>query len=194
MSVEHLLLVNADHPIGRKRNLDLIVVDPDFPDILLERKAAEALQCLLRHISAGKEIVPVSGYRSNREQRELYRESLKENGAEFTRKYVALPGCSEHETGLAIDLGIRKEEIDFIRPDFPYEGIAAVFRIAAPDYGFIERYPREKEGVTGISHEPWHFRYVGCPHARLITARRLALEEYVEELKQDAGNEKLCWN
>ena len=59
------------------------------------------------------------------------------------------------------------EHIDFIRPDFPDDGVCGAFRRAAARYGFLERYTREKEALTGIAEEPWHFRYVGVPHARL---------------------------
>ena len=85
---------------------------------------------------------------------------MRESGRKFTETYVAVPGHSEHETGLAIDLGLKQDVIDFIRPEFPYEGICQRFRQLAPKYGFIERYPKGKEEVTGIGQEPWHFRYV----------------------------------
>ena len=74
--------------------------------------------------------------------------------------------------------------MDFIRPAFPYDGIAGAFRAAAPRCGFIERYPRGKEAVTGIAHEPWHFRYVGCPHAGIMAAHGFTLEEYIAFLWQ----------
>ena len=91
---------------------------------------------------------------------------------------MALPGCSEHETGLAIDLGKRAAQIDFIRPDFPDHSACGAFRRLAAEYGFIQRYRREKESLTGIAEEPWHFRYVGVPHARLMEDNGLCLEEY----------------
>lgn len=72
-------------------------------------------------------------------------------------------GCSEHETGLAIDLALAGEEPDFIRPPFPDRGICRRFRQRCADFGFVLRYPAGKETVTGIAHEPWHFRYVGVP-------------------------------
>ena len=106
----------------------------------------------------------------------------------FRSTYVALPGHSEHESGLAVDLGLKKDVIDFIRPDFPYDGICGVFRELAPDYGFIERYPRGKEAVTGIGHEPWHFRYIGTPHARILTESGLVLEEYAAQFSAEEGN------
>lgn len=113
------------------------------------------------------------------EQEKLYQNALTESGPQFTEQYVALPGHSEHQTGLAIDLGLRQPEIDLIRPAFPYEGICQKFRELAPLYGFVERYPENKEAVTGIAHEPWHFRYVGCPHAQCMTGLGLTLEEYL---------------
>ena len=133
-------------------------------------------------------IALVSGYRSEREQTDIYESSLKENGAEFTAKFVALPNHSEHQTGLAIDLGLEKENIDFICPDFPYEGICEKFRAAAPQYGFIERYQMGKENITKIAPEPWHFRYVGFPHSAIISENNFAYEEYIEYLKQFSAN------
>lgn len=108
-------------------------------------------------------ITAVSGWRSQEEQREIYLQSLLENGEEFTNQFVASPGHSEHQTGLAIDLGLKQPDIDFLRPYFPYKGICQTFRELSTDYGFIERYQAGKEAITGIAHEPWHFRYVGVP-------------------------------
>ena len=179
-----LILVNAEHPLQEADARGLASVDMRFPDILINRSAANVLQLILWKISAGSSIVPVSGYRSAEEQKTIYADSLRDNGESFTQKYVALPNHSEHQTGLAIDLGLDKEEIDFIRPDFPYEGICDSFRKLAPDYGFIQRYPEGKEKITGISHEPWHFRYVGVPHAEIMAQKGLALEEHIAFLKE----------
>ena len=186
-----LLLVNAKYPYRNDNTGGQIAVDPRFPDILLKRDAANVLQLILENISAGSAIVPVSGYRSLQEQQAIYRNSLQENGEEFTRKYVALPNHSEHQTGLAIDLGLNKADIDFICPDFPYEGICDTFRRAAPDYGFIQRYAEDKEEITGISHEPWHFRYVGYPHSKIIAQQGFSLEEYTEYIKNFRVNCRL---
>lgn len=178
-----LLLVNADHPYRERDVEGQIPVNSRFPNIMLKKNAANILQLILEKIGAKAQIVPVSGYRSREEQADIYRDSLMENGEEFTRKYVAMPRHSEHETGQAIDLGLNKKHIDFICPDFPYEGICDEFRMAAPYYGFIQRYTKEKEKITGISHEPWHFRYVGYPHSKIITELKLSLEEYMEFIK-----------
>ncbi len=181
MTKKYLTLVNIEHPIlHQAERKDLVSVSEDRPGILLERTAAEALRELIRDIGGRERIVPVSGWRSREEQEKIWAETVEEKGLAFAKKYVALPGCSEHETGLAIDLAENAPDIDFICPEFPRTGICQKFREAAPYYGFIERYTKEKESVTGISEEPWHFRYVGTPHSVRITEQGLALEEYVE--------------
>lgn len=185
-----LVLVNAEHPIRRRERPVLAPAAPGS-DVLLDTRAAAMLTGLISRLGAAGEIVPVSGWRSMREQREIWDVSMAENGTEFTRKYVALPGCSEHQTGLAIDLALRSDNIDFIRPDFPYDGICGRFRALAADYGFIERYQAGKEHITGIAAEPWHFRYVGRPHARLMSDNGLCLEEYVELLRSYPYPERL---
>ena len=190
----NLLLVNASHPLMSDSSDDLIPADPRFPDIRLKRGAANVLQMILEKVSAGSAIVPVSGYRSREEQTSIFEKSLIENGEEFTRKYVALPGCSEHETGLAIDLALNGPNIDFIRPNFPYDGICGAFRHIAPEHGFIERYPAGKEDITGISHEPWHFRYVGCPHSEIMSERGLTLEEYTDFIRRFNTGKRLVYN
>ncbi len=180
----NLLLVNKNYSLKNPKVEGLIAVDKKFPDILMKSEAVDMLQQTLNKIGSGNKIVPVSGYRSLEEQTMIYRDSLRDNGEEFTKKFVALPNESEHQTGLAIDLALNKEDIDFICPDFPYEGICQQFRETAPDFGFILRYIKEKQGITGISHEPWHFRYVGYPHSKIITQKQIAFEEYIEFIKQ----------
>lgn len=177
-----LILVNAQHPLsGYAWTPELVPVHSPASPVLLEREAAFHLDRLMEELDGWRSITPVSGWRSGEEQRRIYADSLRDNGAAFTRRYVALPGRSEHQTGLAIDLGLTGPDLDFIRPDFPYTGICQEFRRRAADHGFIERYPAGREAVTGIAHEPWHFRYVGAPHARAMADGGLTLEEYLEE-------------
>lgn len=171
-----LILVNARHACPEEVP-DLVAVG-DSP-VLLEREAALALEALMAELNGWRFIVPVSGWRSFEEQETIYQSSLAERGRSFTQKYVAFPGHSEHQTGLAIDLGLRGPEIDFIRPNFPYTGICQTFREQAADFGFVERYPAGKETVASIAHEPWHFHYVGPAHARELVCQGLVLEEYL---------------
>ena len=182
-----LILVNSKNPCREdKGELSLIAVDEKNPSALMERQSAQLLYRLIEEADIREQIVAVSGWRSKAEQTQLYEDSTTENGRAFTKKYVALPGCSEHQTGLAIDLAANKPDIDFIRPEFPYNGVFRTFREKAPTFGFIERYPEGKQSITGIAWEPWHFRYVGFPHSEIMLKEQLTLEEYHLFLKTAA--------
>lgn len=191
----NLILVNADYPIlNSKKNPEeekLLPVNKAYSEIVMKERAAVLLECILKDLGAEEQIVPVSAYRSVWEQERIYKDSFRENGAEFTAKYVAKPWCSEHQTGLAIDLGLKQETIDFICPKFPYEGICQLFREKAPEYGFIQRYRQGKENITGIGAEPWHFRYVGKPHAKIMKENGWVLEEYISFLRKFHQKEPL---
>lgn len=185
--IGNLVLVNKKNPINKPESLtirNLETVTSDYQKILLDKTAAIMLRKLIQACDGENEIVPVSGFRPLSEQIAIYNDSLNENGEDFTNKYVALPNHSEHQTGLAIDVAKNVPDIDFICPSFPYEGICQDFRDKAAQYGFIQRYPKGKEAITGISHEPWHFRYVGNPHSQIISDNNFTLEEYIEYLKQ----------
>ena len=174
-----LVLVNAQHPLQCAAAERLQVIRRAGPRLLLQPAAAAALRLLLERVGAGERILPVSAYRTQREQEALYQTSLRENGPEYTQKFVALPGCSEHQTGLALDMALLSGPVDPICPAFPNHGVCAAFRRAAADFGFVERYPKGKEHITGIAYEPWYFRYVGRPHAWIMQERGLVLEEYL---------------
>ena len=177
---------------GKWPDEGIVPVDETCPEIGLDSQAARIYRKALEELGCVGGVVPVSGYRTRAEQEAIYRDSLEENGAEFTKKYVALPDCSEHQTGLAIDLGEGGIPLDFIRPSFPDSGACGRFKRAAARYGFILRYPAGKESVTGIAHEPWHFRYVGYPHSRIMEEREMVLEEYLEYLAKQA-KDWLVW-
>lgn len=183
IGIGNLILINPDNLLKTIRT-DLVSFNDDYKKIKLEENTNEQLRLALKEINAGSKIVPVSGYRTVDEQVEIYESSLKDNGEEFTRKFVALPNASEHQTGLAIDLALNEGNIDFICPSFPYHGICQEFRRIAPKFGFIERYKDEKKSITKISKEEWHFRYVGYPHSRIIEDKGFCLEEYIDYLKQ----------
>lgn len=179
-----LILVNRAHPYRAPAYTDLVAVAKSGAPVQMQRRAGRMLSLLLQRIGGAEQIVPVSGWRSAAEQQAIWDDAMQKHGAAFTNTYVAAPGCSEHQTGLAIDLGLKQEKIDFLRPAFPYAGICQTFRTLAPQYGFIERYPAGKEQITGIGHEPWHFRYIGVPHAAILNKEGLALEEYMDFLRQ----------
>lgn len=180
-----LILVNARYPVMAANPAGKVISLKDS-GVSMERRAASVLLYIMKSIGGEGAIEPVSGYRTEGEQRQIYKDSEADRGEVFTRKYVALPNHSEHQTGLAIDLGLSRENIDFICPDFPYEGICQRFREEAAKYGYIQRYKEEKEEITGISHEPWHFRYVGYPHSEIMEKKGMCLEEYIQYVRQFA--------
>lgn len=187
----NLILVNPNYLLQEEITFnELEVFNEDYREIKLQKVANKFLQFILREMKVEERIVPVSGYRTLEEQEKIFADSLKEKGETFTRKYVALPNASEHQTGLAIDLGLNEGEIDFIRPSFPHTGICNEFREYAKKYGFIERYKEDKKNLTHISAEEWHFRYVGYPHSEIIEKNNFCLEEYIDYLKQYRYGEK----
>lgn len=179
-----LILVNGLCPLQVEETPPCVPILDEFPSVLLHIKASACLRQILKIIDAEDSIVPVSGYRPLAEQQEIYRDSLAENGTDFTERFVAKPGCSEHQSGLAIDLGKKADHIDFIRPDFPDQGVCRDFRRLASKYGFVQRYTQDKEAITHIACEPWHFRYVGYPHSEIMEELGLCLEEYIEYVKE----------
>ena len=100
-----LVLVNRQHPLAEEPRQLLTAADERYPNILLERQAARLLAACIQAAGGAREIVPVSGWRSQAEQQAIWEDTLQRRGEAFTRQYVAVPGCSEHQTGLAIDLG-----------------------------------------------------------------------------------------
>lgn len=184
-----LILVTPDFPLREaiersdmKSVLGAGFTQAKMPDILLRQQAVRALQALLSDIGCKEEITAVSGFRTQKEQEEIWEDSMAENGEDFTRKFVAVPGHSEHQSGYAIDLGENVQDIDFICPRFPHQGIFGKFRERMAYFGFVERYMAGKEEITGIGAEPWHFRYVGYPHSVIMAERNMVLEEYIEFL------------
>ena len=120
-------------------------------------------------------------YRSISTQEKIYNHYLELNGQEYCDNYVAVPGYSEHHTGLAIDIMLKVND-GFLREDmdqFEYINVFEEIHKHLYKYGFILRYPKGKENITGYNYEPWHFRYVGKLPAKIIYENNLCLEEYL---------------
>ncbi len=122
-----------------------------------------------------------SGHRTVAEQQQVWDYYLELNGEEYCNNYVARPGYSEHNTGLACDLSFYTDAGEAVSVS-NYEFGWWLAENCAKE-GFILRYAADKVDITGISNEPWHFRYVGVPHAYVCTAKNWCLEEYVENVK-----------
>lgn len=124
-------------------------------------------------------IVIDSAYRSY-EYQNIILDTFIEKMGDLAYTRVALPGTSEHQTGLAIDISIIREEKYVTELSNKIEEMNWLFN-NAHRYGFILRYPQDKESITGYKYEPWHFRYVGIKIATLIYTNNITLEEYCKQ-------------
>lgn len=134
-------------------------------------------------------IYPVvgEGYRTHEKQQEIMEDKIRayenegyseKKAEEMAREWVAVPGTSEHELGLAVDINADKEKSDNQEVyDWLYRN--------AYKYGFILRYPIGKTKITGIDYEPWHYRYVGTEYSEEIMNSGLCLEEWLEKNQQN---------
>lgn len=127
---------------------------------------------------AGLNIIYRSGFRSYAEQTQLYNGYVQRDGKKAADKYSAAPGTSEHQTGLAFDVGTNPSNSDF-KTSFGKTAEGKWLAKNAYKYGFILRYPKGKENITGYQYEPWHFRYVGKKDAKAIHDKNTTLEEYL---------------
>ncbi|WP_341201709.1 Ig-like domain-containing protein [Planomicrobium okeanokoites] len=128
---------------------------------------------------AGHELSIISSYRSYSYQKDLYNRYVATHGEEQAKRFAALPGHSEHQTGLAFDLGGTESEGDWLSGSFGDTPAGKWLASNAHDYGFIVRYLKGKEAITGYIYEPWHFRYLGVENATAVYNSGLTLEEYL---------------
>ncbi len=187
---DYFVLVNEDNrlPNGFEKTVELIPTENIAGNqFKIEKKTYDGFCALQEDVlnNNGIQTVLLGSYRTIQQQEEIFEKNLNEFGLEYTRKYVAKPGCSEHHTGLAIDVGIllngklyrKKEEL------LSVEHLFKIIHKKLPKYGFILRYPKEKESITKISYEPWHYRYVDSPQiAQKITDEGICFEEYCQML------------
>jgi D-alanyl-D-alanine carboxypeptidase len=188
-----LILVNNNIPFHFNNQKDLVSVYDNKnssykvkdKNVLLKQNILKPLNTMMSHYinkTDNKDIIIVSGYRTAAYQQMLFDKKKSEIGEKETKKLVALPGSSEHHTGLAFDLGALSNS--GVMGDFDGTGKQAWFIENAYQYGFIVRYQTEKETITGFVNEPWHLRYVGIPHAQIMKGKNMCLEEYIDYLKQ----------
>jgi len=179
----YLKLVNRERAITTPVNsAHLTTVWPDLPArtsyVELHQTAFQALQDLFA--AAGRaninSLFVASGFRGTEEQRTIY-----QNAADPA--FVLPPGHSEHQLGLAADILTSANNFSSMvgSPE------AAWLAEHAPAFGLILRYPADKQDITGVAYEPWHFRYVGRIHAWYMGERDFVLEEYIEYLQAQGG-------
>ena len=153
-------------------------------DMQLRHDAAEALGRMFEAASeAGFTLYVKSAYRSYQTQNTMYQNRLERYGRDDS--VVAYPGSSEHQTGLAADiLNFEWMQQDGMRPEFAQTPEAKWMLENCARFGFILRYMEDKRDITGIIHEPWHFRFVGEEVAAYIMGKHLSLEEFTMEYQQ----------
>lgn len=192
---KQLMLVNKKNLLPEEYVPELLVdiaksVSATKSEIFLQQPAAENYIKMIEAMKAdGISLAAVSGYRTYQYQRTLYI-----NKTNYYKKYyndeearikagtvVAPPGASEHQTGLAIDVSV--SSIGYAL-DGRFQDTKAYKWLTdnSYKYGFIVRYPEDKQDITDIIFEPWHLRYVGAPFAEDIYTKGVCLEEYIENV------------
>jgi D-alanyl-D-alanine carboxypeptidase len=205
---DSLMLVNKNHALNAAfMPTDLDEVMPlafAYPegfgvsrsDIQLQPPVIRALAALIEALDGqGRaDILVISGYRDFYAQVELQERRtvrVTDNGVELTD--VALPGQSEHQLGLAVDM---QTQLDARSKEFFHQTQPGMWiGTYGHHFGFVMRYPKKDEETTGIMFEPWHYRYVGFPHAAVMKQKDLCLEDYLEFLREaktvDVQHDKL---
>lgn len=185
--IDYLVLVNKQNklPNDWEEKVELKETkDVRGDKIFVEKQALSAFQKLRSDLlKEGIDIELDSTYRSVAGQIEIWDEFTEKYGDDYVKKYVAVPGYSEHHTGLAIDVCLIKDGVIIDENDdmIAEREIFARVHEKLAKYGFILRYLEGKDGITGYSYEPWHFRYVGnVDIAKEIFEKGLTLEEYLE--------------
>jgi D-alanyl-D-alanine carboxypeptidase len=150
----------------------------DIEKRYMRKEAADALEELFKAAKEnGYDLFAVSGYRSYKRQEEILNNAIQADGEEKAKSSVAIPGQSDHQTGLAMDISSPSlgYGLDQSFGDTPEGKWVAEH---AQEFGFVIRYPKGKEDITGIIYEPWHLRYVGKTVAEEVAKNGLTLEEY----------------
>ncbi len=181
-----LTLVNGEHPMPEDWQQEIVELENGqsidsraYPDLqeMMDDARAEGLAPFI-----------CSSWRSPETQKRLFKEEVakyvkqgySKSEAEIqAARWVAVPGTSEHELGLALDIvSVDNQRLEEEQEDTPMQRWLMAH---CHEYGFILRYPKDKEDITGISYEPWHYRYVGRENAEAIRDSGLCLEEYVSQ-------------
>lgn len=183
--MKYTKLVNFKNPYSWKEEKRQVLVsyqDIDGNEIWIEEKTLQSFLLLQSFLKEkGMDIGITSAYRSVEEQEILFQKRMEEVGLEETKKYVASPFYSEHHTGLALDIAVKIEDVYLEEANEQTIPLLEEIHSYLSSFGFILRYPKEKESITGFSYEPWHIRYVGNIPAMMMEKYHLCLEEYVED-------------
>ena len=191
--IDYMVLVNQSSPLpdGWEEALETTTVTNSVGDeVYVENKAYEAYCALKEAVEKDLEgyekgevrLELDSAYRSVAAQQKIVDEFTEKYGEEYVKEYVAVPGYSEHHTGLALDLYFTIDGKDVYENEdlVQYPEIWEVIHARLPEFGFILRFTKEGEAITGYAYEPWHIRYLDNPEiAKEITDKGITLEEYL---------------
>lgn len=182
--MNYLILVNKKNKFSKDYvpdNLKLVENrKADKPDLilLLEQTVAEKFSEMAEYATNfGYDIICDSAYRSYEYQEKLYEELIK---SKKDVSYLAEAGESEHQTGLSVDIAAYQNGKYVDKPEKLEKEYAWLYKNCYK-FGFILRYPKNKEHITGYPYEPWHYRYVGVYAATKIMSEGITLEEYLEK-------------
>lgn len=187
-SMWSLILTNETHPVPDNYEIQLKEL-PGTEKMVDERIYDPLMQMLDAAAQQGMPLTVCSAYRTQEKQTELFQQEMQgymdqgddeETAYAKAKQSVSVPEAGEHRLGLAVD--IYSEAHPVLDEAFGDTQEGLWLRANAPQYGFILRYDRGKEPSTGITYEPWHFRYVGVDAAKYMTEQNLSMEElYVKE-------------
>ena len=179
---DYLVLVNKNN------KLDSLFIPNDLEEINLkfankDKKLRGDARIAFEKLSndaykKGLKIIVVSAFRAYSYQKNLYNKYVIENGLDYADRCSARAGHSEHQTGLAIDIMGSNNDYNKFHESKEFNWMIN----NAHKYGFILRYPKGKEHITGFKYEPWHYRYVGIEAASIIHEKKITLEEYIKTL------------
>lgn len=171
------MLVNKHRKLTEKfKPKDLVKINSKYAsdnDMKASKIAIDAFEKMAKDAEKeGLGLVINSGYRSYQDQVDICNSYKELYGENYVQKYVAQPGYSEHQTGLAFDIGSTSSKIFAQSKEYEW------MQENAYKYGFILRFPKKYENITGFRNEPWHYRYVGKKIASYIDSENITLEEY----------------
>lgn len=181
-----LFLVSRAYRVSEDYVPPLVQADVSGSLRSMRPEAAAALEDMFAACKeeAGVTLVTVSGYRSYSKQKNIYNNKLKSVGSEEKAdEYVARPGASEHQLGMAMDVGQRNSSAGLTSSFANTKGGEWIAENCWR-FGFILRYQEGWEDITGYSYEPWHVRYVGPEHAKAMYEADVPMETYMEELRE----------
>ena len=179
--VWNLMLVNRDHYIPKNYQVELTNLSNGKQ--VDSRIYSELQQMFDDSRAAGLSLFVREGYRTQEEQQAILDDKIQtyknqgyssREAKKLAESYVAVPGTSEHQIGLSVDINA---DVTKCSQDDVYQWL----NDNAYKYGFIKRYPSDKTDITGVSNEPWHYRYVGKDAAKIMKEENLCLEEYLEK-------------